>query len=594
MRPLRNLILIALLSSLGCLIASCSDGKEPEALDRAEAVIESAPDSALTILTTIDPDLLKSNRLKARFALLMSMALDKNYIDTTSFEVLQPAIDYYTDHGSPDQKLKTYYYQGRIYQNRGDRDHALDCYVNAIDFADECRDSICIARALVAQGVIYNDFYDFGSYADCFLHASDIYSDLSRPQVAFDCLLNALNGYILTHNKAMCDSTIQLCENINLSDIAAQDDLYGYKLSYSLKFGTNEELDSIVAQSYGKKGLDINCRLNLASALNRLGKNRSAMLLLDSIKSDNIGYDTLKYQAVLFPILKDLGDYESALASYQDFSHRIETENAHKFKQKAQSFYEKRELELKAHKDNVLKIRIIWGCIVITTVLAMGVIILLLLVRSNRTKRELALEKVRAHEAENDRLKSKQQMLELEKNRLALENQNLQLERDYKALEAENLALRVVRLENEIDALKALTDHQDELPEEVHRAIQVRIEMLNSLLASYITANDQYGKPYDAWVKELTENTAEFMNSNRLAFQATHPRFIQYFEEHNLTVDEINYVCLYAIGLRGKEVGNYMKKRSHVNTSSAIRKKLGIDKHETNIGIYVRKLLKNL
>ena len=56
MRPLRNLILIALLSSLGCLIASCSDGKEPEALDRAEAVIESAPHSALTILTTIDPD----------------------------------------------------------------------------------------------------------------------------------------------------------------------------------------------------------------------------------------------------------------------------------------------------------------------------------------------------------------------------------------------------------------------------------------------------------------------------------------------------------------------------------------------------------
>lgn len=84
------------------------------------------------------------------------------------------------------------------------------------------------------------------------------------------------------------------------------------------------------------------------------------------------------------------------------------------------------------------------------------------------------------------------------------------------------------------------------------------------------------------------------MNSNRLAFQASHPNFIRYFEDHGLTTEEINYVCLYAIGLRGKEVGSYMKKRSHVNTSSAIRKKLGIDKHETNIGIYVRKLLKSL
>lgn len=156
---------------------------------------------------------------------------------------------------------------------------------------------------------------------------------------------------------------------------------------------------------------------------------------------------------------------------------------------------------------------------------------------------------------------------------------------------------RVESLENESDNLKHIIETHDaseELPVEVRKAIQIRIEMLNSLLASHITDNEQYGKSYNAWVKELTDNTEEFMDSNRLAFQASHPRFIQYFEKYGLSVSEINYVCLYAIGLRGKEVGNYMKKRSHVNISSAIRKKLGIDKHETNIGIYVRKLLKNI
>ena len=153
---------------------------------------------------------------------------------------------------------------------------------------------------------------------------------------------------------------------------------------------------------------------------------------------------------------------------------------------------------------------------------------------------------------------------------------------------------RVEILENESESLKKLLETEKEIPAEVQSAIKIRIEMLNSLLASYITDNEKYEKSYEIWVKELTENTEEFMNSNRLSFQASHPRFIQYFEEHGLTKEEINYVCLYAIGLRGKEVGNYMKKRSHVNTSSAIRKKLGIDKHETNIGIYVRRLLKNL
>lgn len=207
----------------------------------------------------------------------------------------------------------------------------------------------------------------------------------------------------------------------------------------------------------------------------------------------------------------------------------------------------------------------------------------------------MAYQKAKSAELENDRLKTESEKLALEKSRLALENENLQLERDNKALEAENLAHRVETLENESESLRNLiANTTEEIPLEVQSAIKVRIEMLNSLLAGYITSNEQYEKSYDTWVKELTDNTEEFMNSNRFAFQVSHPRFIEYFEEHGLTVDEINYVCLYAIGLRGKEVGNYMKKRSHVNISSAIRKKLGIDKHETNIGIYVRKLLKSL
>ncbi|MDE6291174.1 MAG: hypothetical protein K2M16_06555, partial [Muribaculaceae bacterium] len=141
--------------------------------------------------------------------------------------------------------------------------------------------------------------------------------------------------------------------------------------------------------------------------------------------------------------------------------------------------------------------------------------------------------------------------------------------------------------------LKELLESEKEMPQEVRKAIQTRIGMLNAYLASQISDHKEFEKAYDDWVAEHTANTEEFMNSNRLAFQASHPRFIRYFEEHGLTESEINYVCLYAIGLRGKDVGAYMRKRSHVNISSAIRRKLGIDKHESNIGIYVRRLLRD-
>lgn len=83
------------------------------------------------------------------------------------------------------------------------------------------------------------------------------------------------------------------------------------------------------------------------------------------------------------------------------------------------------------------------------------------------------------------------------------------------------------------------------------------------------------------------------MDSTRLAFAASHPKFMEYLIQHGLSSDEINFVCLYAIGLRGKEVGEYIQTKRHYVISHEIRMKLGIDEHETNIGLYVRRLMKD-
>lgn len=575
-----------MLLSLACSTISCSGTKEQETLNRAEMLMESHPDSALTILSTIDKEQLSDNRQKAKYALLMSMALDKNYIDTTSFDVLQPAIDYYLEKGTPDEKLRTYYYQGVIFHNQGDRDNALDSYVKGLDISHDCKDSLTVARTLVAQGDLYNGFFDFDSYINCNLNAAIIFRNLGKKNHELGCLLNALNGAIIAEKETIGDSILNCIKKIPSLTEQQQRILTRHKLSFALKFGTENEVKELI-HIQESNSRSQNDELNLALAYNKIGNYIKTKQLLERIKNSNQDYDTIRFLAISVPTFEGLGNYKEALSLYKTFSQKQDSINLLKFEQKAQAVEDKHRIELKAQDDARHKSRIIWGCFGGIAVLSLGIVTLFLLVRSNKTKKELALEKVRTKDAENAILKT-------EKENLVLENINLQLERDNKALEAENLAHRVETLENESDSLKALISDREELPVEVQREIKVRIEMLNSLLASYITNNDQYEKPYDVWIKELTDNKDEFMNSNRLAFQVSHPRFIQYFEDHGLTTDEINYVCLYAIGLRGKEVGNYMNKRSHVNTSSAIRKKLGIDKHETNIGIYVRKLLKNL
>lgn len=117
--------LVLMLLMLACTVISCSDNKNQYTLNCVESLIETSPDSAMTLLSSIDKQSLSGDKQKAQYALLMSMALDKNYIDTTTFDVLQPAIDYYLNYGSDNDKLRTHYYQGVILQNQGNRDDAL-------------------------------------------------------------------------------------------------------------------------------------------------------------------------------------------------------------------------------------------------------------------------------------------------------------------------------------------------------------------------------------------------------------------------------------------------------------------------------------
>ena len=62
-------------------------------------------------------------------------------------------------------------------------------------------------------------------------------------------------------------------------------------------------------------------------------------------------------------------------------------------------------------------------------------------------------------------------------------------------------------------------------------------------------------------------------------------------KEKGLTEWEIGYCCLYTLGLKGKDIGEYIQKKRHYIISHEIRHKLGLTEHDTNIGIYLRDLL---
>lgn len=579
-------------------------------MNTAESMMEEHPDSALTILNNLDTISFGGKEESARFALLKSMALDKNYIDTTDFKVLQPAIDYYLKKGTPDEKLRTYYYQGRIYQNRGEEDKAMDAYYSGCDNIPLANDTLSIVRILTAQGTLFYKQYKFKEFIDNSLKCANLLQAFdSDNSVLFD-YAKALNGAVLLNNKELADSIL----NLSLHYIDGVP--YGYEyikpqiLLYTIQLGSNEERKQILNKY--KDNVNTNEEnLNLAYGYCLVKDRENALISFQKVDTLDSSIRPTTYLSIKSDVLALNGHYKEAYETHQIYTDSLESLHQELFSKDLLFADKRHEIEINNLRQIQEKDRAIglWAGGVLALLLICGLVYYRY--RLGKAKHELSEKEVlrlslerSALSKEKERLELENRNKELELSRQILEAENLQkekhaieLERNNSELnlkktelEAENLRLQIAQLEDERDEIKGLLQ-KSELSDSVKEVIRERLNMLNSLMAKEITNNKNHSRQYDDWVASMRSDSEKFMNSTRLALQASYPKMIEYLVSHGLTEHEMNYVCLYAIGLRGKEVGEFTKIKGHYNLSSEIRKKLGLEESDTNLGNFVRGLM---
>lgn len=83
---------------LGLFSCGTPMGVEAE-LGRIEGYIQEEPRRALEELSVMNRDSLSRAQDRGRYSLLLSMALDKNYIDLKNDSLIMPAVEYYSRHG---------------------------------------------------------------------------------------------------------------------------------------------------------------------------------------------------------------------------------------------------------------------------------------------------------------------------------------------------------------------------------------------------------------------------------------------------------------------------------------------------------------
>ena len=210
-----------------CLILlGCGERREYiSMLERAKAVMNDRPDSALSVLDSLgqhEADFGKGFRMRYRLHRLNAL----NKVDTLfrSTTEAQELADYFDDHGTPNEQMLAYYLLGRAYYDIHEAPMALSCFQTASEKADTTAADCDYRQLSRVYGQMSKVFYQQGLYEQE-LECEDMsikYGWKGKDSLnALRSMGGKISAYRLMNNP---DSAIFMCEIVS-----ALLNQYGYK-----------------------------------------------------------------------------------------------------------------------------------------------------------------------------------------------------------------------------------------------------------------------------------------------------------------------------------------------------------------------------
>jgi len=552
---------LAAICAAAVVLLSCSkaDLETERTLADVASFIEERPDSALTILDTMDSFSLTTSALKARHSLLLAMARDKNYIDDTTDSIIAPAVSWYRRHGSADEKLLMNYYRGRIAMNAGDYETAMRWFADGSRFSEKARNKVWSGRLCNAKFQVYQHLFDSASAIDAALQSADYYAaagELSRYYDAinsvacvYEQLLDTVNALhylgILRDNWDELDESQHSCYYAGMLSISS--DKKPVLEQYLCDVNDEQVIYwVIVAKSYFEIG-------NYEQASRAL-----------KMAEKYVGTQGLDYKWVNALVQEATGEYRSAAKSYREFIGANGNNNIDIF-----------ESDTKFVEERIATNRTINHQLYIILIIVLSLMVsflfgILLWVRHSSLKKIHKMSE-KAHKAETELLEKENRRLEEERIRAVREKE--EYERMY------NEAVSRIEL---LERIKK----EPRLGKGVRDVVDKYLSVLNKFIAAHVSKT--FDKDAKAELAALMGEQKDFLKSIGLAFSLSHPNFIGYLNKCRLNDWEKGCCCMFCIGLNNSEIADYLKRPSFKNDLTTIRGKLKVERR-TNIGIFLQK-----
>ena len=220
---MKKLLYLGLLS-VCVLLGSCVEKNVSNVFDKVEGYMDVCPDSALLLLEQIPHSEELRGKQRADYALLLTQARDKNYLDSLqSDSLIKIAVDYYKNGEDKVKAGKALFYYGKVMDLQGNDMLAMQAYLNALAKLEKTEEYKLQGLAYEYIGILnadrklHKDALDnYQSSVYCFQKAADtlgviyVYRDIARiyyVEQKYDSVYNYINRALsLCEKKKGCIS----------------------------------------------------------------------------------------------------------------------------------------------------------------------------------------------------------------------------------------------------------------------------------------------------------------------------------------------------------------------------------------------------
>ncbi len=128
---------------------------------------------------------------------------------------VEPSVQFFDDHGTPNDRLLAHYLLGRAYHDHGEAPMALECYQNAIDCADTLSEDCDYPHLSRVYGQMAFVFYQQGLYRQMLTYENYSEKFAWRGKDTLAALMSYEQESQAYRNLNMPDSLLYICEHVS-------------------------------------------------------------------------------------------------------------------------------------------------------------------------------------------------------------------------------------------------------------------------------------------------------------------------------------------------------------------------------------------